>query len=192
VIRIVGGVAGGRRLATPPGRSTRPTADRTREALFSSIEALRPIAGMRVLDLYAGSGAVGLEALSRGAAAVLLVDSDPRVVAVLRANATGLGLAGAEVVGARVAEMLARPATQSFDLLFADPPYALVAAELTSVLRAAADGGWAAPDAIVVVERASRDPAWSWPPGFVESRSRRYGEATLWYATHSPTDPGGH
>jgi 16S rRNA (guanine966-N2)-methyltransferase len=191
VIRIVGGVASGRRLATPPGRSTRPTADRTREALFSSIEAMRPITGMRVLDLYAGSGAVGLEALSRGAAAVLLVDSDPRVAAVLRANAADLGLPGAEVTGARVADLLARPATQPFDLLFADPPYALAAVELTSALRAAAAGGWVGPDAIVVVERATRDPAWSWPPGFVELRSRRYGEATLWYATHPPADPGG-
>lgn len=159
--------------------------------MFSALEAMRPIAGRRMLDLYAGSGAVGLEALSRGATAALLVESDRRALAVLRANAADLGLTVAEVAGARVAGVLAQPAPEPFDLLFADPPYALPATELADALRAAAAGGWLAADAIVVIERSSRDPAWCWPPEFVAVRSRRYGEATLWYATHSPADPGG-
>src|SRR5581483_10397439 len=97
VIRIVGGSVGGRLLATPKGTNTRPTSDRAREALFSSIESTRPVAGTRVLDLYAGSGALGLEALSRGAAAVVLVEADRKVCAVLRANVAALGLPGAQV-----------------------------------------------------------------------------------------------
>jgi 16S rRNA (guanine966-N2)-methyltransferase len=184
VIRIVGGSVGGRLLATPPGRNTRPTSDRAREALFSAVASLRPLAGARVLDLYAGSGAVGLEALSRGAAAAVLVESDRRVCDVLQSNVVALGLAGAQVRCARVRDAMAEPAPAPFDVAFADPPYALPAAELAEVLTVAAAGGWLAPNAVAVVERSGRDAAFVWPTGFTAVRERRYGEAMLWYARH--------
>jgi 16S rRNA (guanine966-N2)-methyltransferase len=190
LIRIVGGSVGGRLLATPKGMNTRPTSDRAREALFSSVEAARSLAGAQVLDLYAGSGALGLEALSRGAAAVVLVEADRKVCAVLRANVAALGLPGAQVVTARVAEALAQPAAEAFDLLFADPPYAVPAAEVAAALTAAAANGWLAPEALVVLERAGRDPDFQWPCGFVALRERRYGEATLWFGRFTG-DPAG-
>lgn len=179
--RIVAGAAGGRRLAVPPGRNTRPTSDRTREALFSAVEALTDLDGARVLDLYAGSGAVGLEALSRGAAHALLVEADPRAARTLRDNARTLGLAGADVRVDRVERIAETRADTPYDLVFADPPYALPADELRNVLRRLAEHGWFARDAVIVIERASRDPEWVWPIPLVPVRSRRYGEGTLWY-----------
>ena len=180
--RIVGGSAGGRRLAVPPGRDTRPTSDRAREALFSALEAMTGgLTGLRVLDLYAGSGAVGLEALSRGAARAVLIESDPKAVRVLRDNVAALGLAGAQVLVRAVSAALAEAAPEPFDVVFADPPYALPAAELAGLLVVAQDRGWIAEEGVVVVERASRDQAWVWPEGLLPERDRRYGEATLWY-----------
>jgi 16S rRNA (guanine966-N2)-methyltransferase len=185
--RIIAGLAGGRRLAVPAGLSTRPTADRAREALFSALEAMAgPLAGAAVLDLYAGSGAIGLEALSRGAARAVLVESEPRALAVLRANVAAVGLPGAEVVAAPVARALARPAPAPFDVVFADPPYALSDAELGEVLRSAVEGGWVAPEAVVVVERSARGEAFPWPSCVVPARSKRYGEAVLWYGRAAP------
>ncbi len=192
--RIVAGAARGRRLAAPPGRGTRPTADRAREALFSALEAqLGSLAGRRVADLYAGSGAVGLEALSRGASAVVLVESDPAAVRSLRANVDAVGLPGAEVVAGRVERVVSRPTgSAAYDLLFADPPYALTDDDLRAVLTAAADNGWLAADALLVVERATRGAEWRWPAGVDALRARRYGEATLWYGrAGSPLQPDG-
>jgi len=192
--RIVAGAARGRRLAAPPGRGTRPTADRAREALFSALEAqLGSLAGRRVADLYAGSGAVGLEALSRGASAVVLVESDPAAVRSLRANVDAVGLPGAEVVAGRVERVVSRPAgSAAYDLLFADPPYELTDDDLREVLTTAADNGWLAADALLVVERATRGGEWSWPAGVDALRARRYGEATLWYGrAGSPLQPDG-
>ncbi|MGQ0626133.1 MAG: 16S rRNA (guanine(966)-N(2))-methyltransferase RsmD [Sporichthyaceae bacterium] len=180
--RIIAGAAGGRRLRVPPGRGTRPSADRTREALFSALAARMELDGAAVLDLYAGSGALGLEALSRGADHALLIESDPRALVVLRANVAVVGLPGAGVLGRPVATVLAEPAPRAHDLLLADPPYALDAGELAAALCAAAAGSWLAPGAVVVLERSSRDPGWCWPRGFVPVADRRYGEATLWYA----------
>ncbi|MGN6331088.1 MAG: 16S rRNA (guanine(966)-N(2))-methyltransferase RsmD [Motilibacteraceae bacterium] len=180
--RVVAGVAGGRRLAVPPGHGTRPTSDRAREALFSTLEALRgPLAGARVLDLYAGSGAVGLEALSRGAGAALLVEADARAARTVRENVRALGLPGARVEAAKVERVLGAPAAAPFDVVFADPPYAVTDAEVVRVLEALRDHGWVAPDSVVVVERATRGADLAWPAGFEPLRSRRYGEATLWY-----------
>jgi 16S rRNA (guanine966-N2)-methyltransferase len=190
-LRIVGGSAGGRRLRAPAGRDTRPTADRTREALFSTLATLAEPGG-RFLDLYAGSGAVGLEARSRGAAAVTLVEHDSKALRVLRENVAALGLGECTVLAGGVRAVLARGAEQAFDVLFADPPYALPAGELTGVLRLAAAGGWLAADAVVVVERAGRDADWVWPEGFAAVQHRRYGEATLWYGRHVATAPGVH
>jgi 16S rRNA (guanine966-N2)-methyltransferase len=188
-LRIVGGAAGGRRLQAPDGRDTRPTADRVREALFSTLTSLTDPGG-RFLDLYAGSGAVGLEARSRGAAAVGLVEHDPKALRVLRDNVAALALGECTVLAGKVATTLGRGTEVPFDVVFADPPYALPAADLAEVLRLAAAHGWLAPDAVVVLERAGRDPDWEWPDGFTAVQHRRYGEATLWYARHPGGSPG--
>jgi len=190
--RIISGSARGRRLAVPPGSSTRPTSDRAREALFSTIESLiRSFAGARVLDLYAGSGAVGLEALSRGADHVLLVESDPAAARTIRDNATKTGLAGAEVRAEPVERLLAGGAPASpYDVVFLDPPYEVADDAVGIVVSALFDGGWLAERALVVVERATRGGEWQWPAGFEGDRSRRYGEATLWYGRAAPQPPG--
>jgi 16S rRNA (guanine966-N2)-methyltransferase len=181
VARVIAGAAGGRRLAVPGGSSTRPTSDRAREGLFGTIMSdVGSLAGRHVLDLYAGSGAVGLEALSRGAASVLLVESDMRAAAVIRANVASVGLAGARLRQDKVERVLARPDGTRYDLVFADPPYAVTEAAVTGVLTLLA-GGWLAADALVVVERATRSGPVDWPPGYAEGKSRRYGEATFWY-----------
>src|SRR5579859_2703337 len=256
--RVIAGTAGGRRLSVPAGRDTRPTSDRAREGLFATVQAIRgPLAGASVLDLYAGSGAVGLEALSRGAVRAVLVEADPRAVRVIRANIAALNLPGAHVIAGRVEPVLARgpaaavgrtpapgdpkavsgaaavgrtpapgdpkavpgaaavgrtpapgdpeadpqavpgdsdpaPGTAPgpgpeavagarFDVVFADPPYAMAADAVTAVLTALVQRGWLAPDALVAVERSTRSGPLHWPGGYTEDRSRRYGEATLWY-----------
>ena len=189
MIRIVGGTAGGRRLHAPDGRDTRPTADRAREALFSTLAALITGGLGAFLDLYAGSGAVGLEARSRGAHRVTLIEHDPRALRVLRDNVAAVDLGECTVLAGKVATVLGRGTDAGFDVLFADPPYALPAADLAEVLALAADHGWLAGGAVVVVERASRDAAWTWPHGFTAARERRYGEATLWYARYAGADP---
>ena len=205
--RIVAGVAGGRRLSVPSGRGTRPTADRAREGLFATVLAIRgSLEGARVLDLYAGSGAVGLEALSRGASDVLLVESDPRAARVIRRNIETVRLPGARLLADRVERVLARGpgADPPRDLVFADPPYAAPEEELRRVLIAlrgagshhggwnhgsSHHGGWLAPGALVVVERATRSGPFDWPPGYTPERSRGYGEATLWYGLAAGTQP---
>ena len=181
--RVIAGVAGGRRLAVPRGTTTRPTSDRAREGLFASLlSELGTLRGKRVLDLYAGSGAVGLEALSRGAEHVLLVESGARAARVIRDNIEAIGLPGAEVVTDRVARVLARgPGDDRYDVVFADPPYALASGEVSAMLAALQDRGWLAPGALVIVERATRSGPVSWPAGFEPDRARRYGEATFWY-----------
>lgn len=181
--RVIAGVAGGRRLAVPGGRATRPTGDRTREGLFGTVLAvLGALDGARVLDLYAGSGAVGLEALSRGADEALLVESDPRAASVVKANIAALGLPGARLRRDRVARVLTGGVDGGrYDLVFCDPPYALADTEVTEVLAMVLTGGWAAPGALLAVERATRGAPVEWPAGCRPDRSRRYGDATLWY-----------
>jgi 16S rRNA (guanine966-N2)-methyltransferase len=148
--------------------------------LFSALQSLVDLQGARFLDLYAGTGAVGLEALSRGAAHVLLVEHDPRVVATLRANVRRLGLPGAEVRAERVERLVSVPAPEGYDVVFADPPYDLDPAQ---VLVDLVGHGWAGD--LVVVERATRDPDLSWPEGLEPLRARRYGAGTLWYGRRS-------
>ena len=175
--RIIAGVARGRRLAVPPGTGTRPTADRAREGLFSSLLSLLDLDGARVLDLYAGSGALGLESLSRGAGSATMVEDDPAAVTAIRANIEAVGLPEAFVVAQRAETFLSHPAEPRYDLALLDPPYDVeVAPALAALLP------WLAPHAVVVVERATRSGAPPWPVGLTEERSRRYGEATLWYA----------
>lgn len=182
--RIVAGAAGGRRLQVPAGCRTRPTAGRTREALFSSLGEL---AGARVLDLYAGTGAVGLEALSRGAHSAVLVERDPRVLETLRANVRAVGLPGAHLLAGPVHRVLRAPVPASLgphgaDLVFLDPPYAQ---PVDADLAALAAPGWLAAAAVVVVERSAHSPPPCWPPGLRPDRERRYGEARLWYGFRS-------
>lgn len=187
--RIVGGVAGGRRISVPTGAVTRPTSDRAREALFSALESIRgPFAGARVLDLYAGSGALGLEALSRGAAVATFVEADPRVVAVLRGNVDGLGLPGAEIRHDRVERAIATPPDAAYDVALLDPPYRQPGDDVRAVLTALG-AGWLDTGAAVVVERSSRDPLVGWPEGYDVVRERAYGEVwlgvSLWYGHRS-------
>ncbi|WP_280402100.1 16S rRNA (guanine(966)-N(2))-methyltransferase RsmD [Nocardia carnea] len=176
--RIVAGTAGGRRLRVPPA-GTRPTSDRVREALFSSIEARMDLDGLRVLDLYAGSGALGLEALSRGAADALLVESDRRAAAVLRGNIADLGLPAAQVRVGAVAQVLAQAGAGEFDLVFADPPYELPTAAVEGDIGALAAHGWLAEDALLLVERSARSAEIGWPPGFAARAAKRYGETRI-------------
>jgi len=152
-----------------------------REALFSSRESeCGSFHGLAVLDLYAGSGAIGLEALSRGAARVVLVESDRRAADVIAANVRSVGLPGAKVLTRPVEKVAAGEGRGPFDLVYADPPYELETAELQDVLTELAANGWLAEDAVVVVERGKREP-WDWPEGFAPLRDRKYGEARLWY-----------
>jgi 16S rRNA (guanine966-N2)-methyltransferase len=195
VARVIAGEAGGRRLAVPAGRDTRPTSDRAREGLFATIASmLGSLAGARVLDLYAGSGAVGLEALSRGAGHVLLVEHGARATRVIRENIEAIGLPGAVLAADRVERVLARgPEGSRYDVVFADPPYALADTAVSQVLSLLTWQGWLAPGALVIVERATRSGPLNWPEGFVPDRSRRYGEATFWYglAAEDPEEPTG-
>ena len=184
--RIIAGAAGGRRLAVPP-RGTRPTSDRVREALFSSLESAWIAAGttwseVPVLDLYAGSGALGLEALSRGSPSAVLVERDRAAVATLRANVASAGLAGARVVPRDVGRLAdaASPAPPA-RLVLADPPYEVPAGSLAAVLLALHAAAWIADDAVVVVERPARDAASPLPATWPEGRQRGYGDTVLWY-----------
>jgi 16S rRNA (guanine966-N2)-methyltransferase len=190
VTRIIAGSAKGRRLATPKGSETRPTSDRVREALFSAVEAwCGSLHGLRVLDLYAGSGALGLEAWSRGADHVTLVESDRRTAALIAANARDLGCDRAEVRAASVATTLSRSPDLPYDLVLSDPPYPLAIDAVRADLVALRDHGWLGAGALVVVERSSRGTPLSWPEGFVASRDRRYGETVLWYGHAGPDEP---
>ncbi|RNM15807.1 16S rRNA (guanine(966)-N(2))-methyltransferase RsmD [Nocardioides pocheonensis] len=179
--RIIGGSAGGRRLRTPPGEATRPTSDRVREALFSALEAeLGTLHGLRFLDLYAGSGAVALEAASRGAVSVTAVESDRRTAAIVTANAAALGLP-VDVRAQPVASVLASAAPTPFDVVFLDPPYALGSEEVAEVLAALVSRGWVEAGGAVVLERSARSVAPSWPDGLEVRRQKKYGETVLWY-----------
>jgi 16S rRNA (guanine(966)-N(2))-methyltransferase RsmD len=190
VTRIIAGAYGGRRLRTPPGRDTRPTSDRVREALFGTLDSLVDLGGSRFADLYAGSGAVGFEALSRGAAHVLLVEAEPTAARLIRENAKTLGAAdAARLVTDRVERFLAAAPAAPYDVVFADPPYAMPDAQVSEMLTALVAGRWLAEEAVVVVERSSRGTPLGWVDGlvsvFTAASGRRYGETTLWYGRRS-------
>jgi 16S rRNA (guanine(966)-N(2))-methyltransferase RsmD len=174
----VGGSAGGRRIDVP-ARGTRPTTDRVREALFNVLAARRDFDGLRVVDLYAGSGALGLEALSRGAASALFVESDSRAAAVIKGNISTLGLPGATVRRGAVATVLATGADRPVDLVFADPPYEVATAEIEAVLASLEQGGWLQSGSVVVVERAASCAELTWPSGWTPWPSRRYGDTRV-------------
>lgn len=196
--RIVAGELGGRSIAVP-GKGTRPTSDRVREAIFSRLEHLGVLDGARVLDLYTGSGALGLEAASRGAASVTLVDSARPAADVARRNVAGLGLTTVRVVtetAERFAAALAgagpRPAapgtTAALDLVFLDPPYDLDEDALLTVLTHLAAPGVLADDAVVVVERSIRTPEPAWPDGLAAFARKDYGDTAVYYVEPSATE----
>lgn len=182
--RIIGGVAGGRRIAVPP-RGTRPTTDRVRESLFNILTSRRDLAGLAVLDLYAGSGALGLEALSRGAASALFVESDPRTAAVIARNIEALGLPGATVRRGAVASVLAGGTPSPVDLVLADPPYDIDAAELGTVLAALTTHGWVREGTVAAVERPASGAPLTWPSGWSVWPGRVYGDTRLELAEHA-------
>lgn len=185
--RIIAGSAKGRRLSTPKGANTRPTTDRTREALFSALaswfdtadaDAERQLTGMSVLDLYAGSGAVGLEAASRGADAVVLVEADRPTARLIETNAATAGLR-VDVRPARAATYVSG-AGRAFDLVFLDPPYDVPTEEVESLLAGVVDT-CLAPRGLVVVERSGRNRAPDFPEAFTDTWQRSYGETTLYF-----------
>ncbi|MGJ0121560.1 16S rRNA (guanine(966)-N(2))-methyltransferase RsmD [Williamsia sp. MIQD14] len=179
-MRIIAGSARGRPITAPPA-GTRPTSDRVRESVFAMLDARIDLEGTRVLDLYAGSGALGLESLSRGAARAVFVESDARAASTIAANAARCGFAGGsfDVRRRRVETMVAAAADDRFDIVFCDPPYDVDARVVEGHLQALAVHGWCAPDALVVVERSARSPQTTWPSAFGAERSRRYGETRV-------------
>jgi len=176
-MRIIGGRLRSRPLAGPKSQSVRPTSDRLREALFNILTHAydSPIEGARVLDLFAGTGALGLEAISRGAAFALFVDDGVEARALLRGNIETLGLGGVARIFRRDATQLgpAHP-LEPFSLVFLDPPYGKGLAE--KALASARDGGWLAPGALVIVEEAA-DAVFVAPEGFAELERRRYDDS---------------
>ncbi len=182
-LRIVAGEQGGRRLVTPEG--VRPTTERVREALFSSLGEL--VVGASVLDLFAGSGAMAFEALSRGAAGAVLVEVDRHAAEICRTNADALGVGSrARVLERAVLDVVGGPppAEAPFDLVCCDPPYDVPGDEVAEVVRALGAAGWLTPDARVVVERPAGDAgAVTWPPGWSVRWERRYGDTLVTVVT---------
>ncbi len=180
--RIIGGHAKGRRLQAPRGAATRPTSDRVREALFSAIESWGgSLSGLRFLDLYAGSGAVGLEAWSRGAGVVTLVEHDRRTARLIAANAEAIGCTIAQVWDLSVERVLSRVAAAPYDVVFSDPPYDLAAERVRTDLEQLLTNEWIVPGGLLIVERSSRDQAHEWPDGISAHAHKRYGETSLWF-----------
>ncbi len=185
--RVIAGSRGGRRLQVPPGQRTRPTTDRVREALFSAIASWAgtaggpadvALAGLAVLDLFAGSGAIGLEAASRGAELVWLVESDRRAARIITENARELEL-DVTVRQGRAEELARTTASTAFDVVFADPPYELPGPDLDAVIARLIEQGWIAADGLVVLERSGRTDPPRWPEDPADTWSRDYGESVL-------------
>lgn len=188
--RIVAGSAGGRRLEVPKA-GTRPTSERVREALFSRLEHWGVLDDALVLDLYAGSGALAIEAVSRGATRAVCIEASSPAAKVIAQNARATGLACA-VVNQKALAYLRQPHGEQFDLVFLDPPYDLPEAELTAVLAAlaGADGAqsWLAADSLVLVERRARDPEPAWPSALYLLDERKWGDTRVWTATNRAPD----
>ena len=185
-MRIIAGLAKGRNLISPVG-ATRPTSDRAREALFSTLESeFGSMNDLSLLDLYCGSGAVGAEALSRGAAIVLGVDNDEKATSVARQNFQLLekisGIGTYSVITMSVGKFLDKPADILFDVVFLDPPYELPNNEIEKNLAALSKNGYLKPSSVVAIERDSKARPLTWPEGLIEVKVRKYGAATIYYA----------
>ena len=175
----------------PPGGGTRPTTDRVREAVFSAIAAwagtsaaapAESLSGLRFCDLYAGSGAVGLEAASRGASAVLLVERDRRAVPHIRRSATELDLS-VTIQIADVPSLVHRPAPAGFDVVFADPPYGQASQLVDAQLAALIDHGWVSRPGLIILERSRRSAPPNWPVSVPTTWARAYGETTIYFGS---------
>jgi 16S rRNA (guanine966-N2)-methyltransferase len=189
--RIIAGQAKGRRLLVP-AKGTRPTSDRVRESLFNTLtsELLaenQPWSTLSVLDLYAGSGALGIEAASRGAQPVVLVEKARLAAEIIRKNIDLVGLPGLQLLSTGVADLLGRTPSVAFTLVFADPPYDVSAGSLRELLNSLVETGWVAPLARVVVERPTSDPEAPLPDFWIDFSQRRYGDTTLWYGRATNT-----
>jgi 16S rRNA (guanine966-N2)-methyltransferase len=201
-MRIIAGSARGQRIAVPPGVKTRPTTERVREALFSTLTSAlgrtqgsgsQTWSGIRVLDVFAGSGALGLEALSRGARSAVFIESDRKVAAVLRRNIDQLGFPEAHVVIGDAWQTMDRPERMAQDLLpvdviFVDAPYEVATANIRRLLTQILARGWCREEGLVVIERSAREESSPWPRHrpdegwqWEEGDERRYGETALWY-----------
>lgn len=178
---IIGGSLKGRKLKVPDS-VTRPTSSRVREAMFSSVEhATGGLTDLRVLDLFAGSGALGIESVSRGATEVVLVEKDKRAASITKSNVTDLKLGGVTVVCDDVLRETAMTSRHGqFDVVFADPPYAFTNAHVTDMLNGLAANGWLVDDALIVIERSSRDEM-TWPEAFTDISHKTYGDTAIWY-----------
>lgn len=190
-MRIIGGTERGRRLAVP-AHGTRPTSDRVRESMFSSLTSLLLSEGiawpeLRVLDLYAGSGSLGLEAASRGAQHVVLVEKTHASARVIRSNIEAVGLGGVTLVQTTVEALSQRNAEHAHGLVFADPPYDVTSVRLSNNMLALLNSGWIDREACVVVERSSRDLDSPFPAHWHEFDQRRYGDTVLWYGRPTAT-----
>jgi 16S rRNA (guanine966-N2)-methyltransferase len=180
-MRIIAGRFRGKHLVTPSDESIRPTGDRVREAIFGILTSRlgQSFEGLRVLDLFAGTGAMGLEALSRGAAGVVLVDAGVEARGVIRDNIEALGAGGVAKLLRRDATALGPSGTMgAFDLIFLDPPYQQGLGE--KALVSARDGGWIAPDATIILEE-SRKAVLALPDGFMLDDKRDYGGAAIYF-----------
>ncbi len=189
--RIIAGSERGRRL-TVPAHGTRPTSDRVREALFSTLTSIFLGQGLAweqvsVLDLYAGSGALGLEAASRGAQPVVLVEKTHASAEVIRSNIDAVGLPAVALVQTTVEALAQRPAIRAHSLVFADPPYDFAADRIGKNLDALLLAGWISAAAVVVVERAAHDHESPFASSWNEFDQRRYGDTTLWYGRPTST-----
>lgn len=190
--RIIAGLAGGTKIETPPGRGTRPTTDRVREAVFSALahwnhaldsSADQQLSNIRLLDLFAGSGAIGLEAASRGAKRVDMVESVRSVCQLIERNACHAGLAERiRVHHAKAAAFLTKPSLASYDIIWLDPPYGISSAQVSALIELITTGGWLADDGLVVIERSARDAPIDWPQALAESWDKRYGETRIYFA----------
>ena len=187
--RIIAGSRGGRRLAMPPGDQTRPTSSKVREALFSALAswtggssgpADMALKGWAFCDLFAGSGAVGLEAASRGAAPVMLVESSRRALRTIDQNVTAVGL-DVEVRRDAVQDLVRRRSPYPFDIIFLDPPYELANGVVEAILRDLVANDWLTGEGLIVLERSSRDAAPHWPDALSDTWEKKYGETVLYF-----------
>ena len=171
-----------------PRTGTRPTTDRVRESLFNVLTTRIELDGASVLDLYAGSGALGLEALSRGATSAVFVESDQKAAGIIAKNISALGVAGATVRRGAVAAVVAGGSERPVDLVLADPPYDVTATEIEEILVALVTAGWATAGTVAVVERGTSGPELAWPQGWLPWRSRRYGDTRIELANRDQPD----